>query len=135
MYREEVLDNYYMIKEAASGLVAAGIGGLSGQAGRRSGKEIARERYKNLSAEDIEDIDERTQGGGTGALRGFGYALGGALGGAALTGGRSLGAMHAGALGLGAYGGLSSRRKAKSEFLRRAQAKSDRKRVERMRRD
>ena len=92
------------------------------------------EKFKNLTAEYLDRISEESQGAGKGALRGFGYALGGALGGAALTGGR-LGATHLGALAAGTYGGLSSRKKAKKEYLRRAEAMSNRKLLASMRRE
>ena len=133
MYREQALDNFYMTKEAVSGLLTAGIGGLAGGAGRQAGKEIARDKYKNLTAEDLDRISEESQGAGRGALRGFGYAVGGgALG---MMAGKTLPALHLGALAAGTYGGLSSRKKAKKEYLRRAEAMSNRKLLARMRRD
>lgn len=134
MYREQVLDNFYMVKEAGFPLITAGIGAVSGRGGKRAGKEIARDKYRNLTTEDLVNIEEESQGAGRGALRGLGYGIGGGVLGAGLSGGH-MGAAGLGALGLGVYGALKSRKKAKKEYLRKAQALSDRKLLSGMRRD
>ena len=137
-YRNQVLNNYYMAKEAAlaSLIVPTGASGLTGSLGKKRGRELAKEQYKGLTEADLDRIDEDSQGGGKGALRGLGYStLGSALGltGALLGGAKTLEgyqqAMTLGALGLGGYGTYASHKKAKKEYLKRARRMSDSKRL------
>lgn len=129
MSREQALENYFLVKESAAGLLATAAGAGFGSAGKRHGREAAKEKYKNLTFEDLEKIDKKSQGAGTGALRGFGYGLGGALVGGVLSGKPAGLAATIGGLGAGLYGGKVSKKRAREEFLERAESLSNRKRL------
>tara|TARA_Y100000816_G_C25992859_1_gene518632 strand:- start:274 stop:678 length:405 start_codon:yes stop_codon:yes gene_type:complete len=132
MQREDMLMNYYMIKESGA-ILTGGYGAYRGSKGKSEGERASRRRFSNLTEDDLDDIREESMGGGTGALRGIGYGGLGALGGALVTGG-SLGGAVVGGLAYGGYKAHTSKAKAKRDFLERARRKSESKELDRLRR-
>jgi hypothetical protein len=129
MDRFEVLDNYYMVKEAWTGVAALGGGAYAGHSGRERGMKDIEGKYKNLTREDLRGIKEDSkEGAGRGAIRGWGYGLGGGLlGGYA---GSALGKSRKGAL-IGALAGTAtgagqSYLKSRQDINRRAERLSRR---------
>ena len=129
MYREQALQNYYMVKEAMSGIAALGGGAYAGHSGRERGMREVEGKYKNLTREDLRNIREDSkEGAGRGALRTWGTGLLGALtgsyAGSALGKGRK-GAII-GSLAGTALGACKSYTESRRDIHRRARRLSDR---------